>query len=445
MVLTETMMRAGGALVVVAVACLALVGSASAENATDPLNWMCTMDSCAVNIETPNGIVWSSNAVRLDDDEDYFAFKGIPYAASTAGENRWKAPQDPEVWSRDANIGSEWGPICPQDNITPFNQSFNYTMSEDCLRLNVFTPSNFNASSNLPVMVWIHGGTLVTGSGQDMGMIPEGMVNEDVILVTINYRLGFLGYFAHPELNETNFGLKDQVKALKWVQQNIQNFGGDPDKVTIIGESAGGLSVLALMASPLAEGLFQNAIAESAACLTQAPNVTMAEAGALGVAVGKRLNISEGAGQLDQMKSLPADLIVEELFTMSERFDDPFYYGLANLYVDESSMPEAIVEAFKSGAYHEDVNIIIGSNGNENVNPPVGGGFIGQLMGTPQSYQSYVDSAFGSNANGVLESLPTGSTDEEAITSGRSAFAFFFFNLFCICSDSFFILLYLSL
>ena len=125
-------------------------------------------------------------------------------------------------------------------------QSFN--ISEDCLVLNVFSPS-VSATAKAPVMVWIHGGSLVSGSGQDYP--PQSIVSKDVILVTINYRLGYLGYLAHPELNATNFGLLDQVKALEWVQANIGAFGGDPSQVTIAGESAGGASVQALMVSPL--------------------------------------------------------------------------------------------------------------------------------------------------------------------------------------------------
>jgi para-nitrobenzyl esterase len=388
--------------------CLAVTASGSNNASDSPVHWMCTMDSCAVNIETPNGLVWSNEGAS--NDGDYFAFTGIPYAASTAGENRWKPPQDPpEAWDRAAGIGSTFSSICPQDT-SAFTPGFNYTMDEDCLALNVFTPSSFNASSSLPVMVWIHGGTLITGSGQ--GFVPQGIVSNDVVLVTINYRLGFLGYFAHPELNETNFGLLDQVKALEWVKENIENFGGDPDKVTVFGESAGGLSVLALMASPLSEGLFQSAISESAADMANAPNITMSEAGVLGVAVGEGLNISEGAGQLDKMRALPADLLVNQLYKMMGNGDQqPCYMGVANIYVDEESMPVSIVEAFESGAYHEGVNMIIGTNANETA---ASGDML--EMGTPQSYQSYVDRAFGSNASGVLEMTPA-LTDEEAASA----------------------------
>mmetsp|Transcript_15892 Transcript_15892/g.40517 ORF Transcript_15892/g.40517 Transcript_15892/m.40517 type:complete len:235 (-) Transcript_15892:21-725(-) len=202
--------------------------------------------------------------LRGADEGTYSAFKGVPYAASTAGENRWTAPKDPEPWE-DVRDATEFGNICLQATQPPYNlwdiinqewlgrnvpstDPATYTMDEDCLVLNVYTP---NVTGNLPVMVFIPGGNLKDGSGQDLPA--EGLVGgDDVILVTMNYRLGFLGYFAHPELNATNFGLLDQVKALEWVQENIASFGGDPDNVTVFGESAGATSVLALMASPLA-------------------------------------------------------------------------------------------------------------------------------------------------------------------------------------------------
>merc|ERR1712057_45393 len=164
----------------------------------------------------------------------------------------------------------------------------------------------------LPVMGWIHGGALYTGAGS---LYPgEALVNAgNVVVVTINYRLGFLGYFAHPELSEANFGLLDQVKALEWVRDNIESFGGDPSKVTIFGESAGGTSVLALMVSPLSEGLFQRVISESAS-VNESPNVTVSEGSKLGVAVGEQIGVPAGADQLEKMRAVSAkDLAQAEL------------------------------------------------------------------------------------------------------------------------------------
>ena len=229
-------------------------------------------------------------------------------------------------------------------------------MSEDCLVLNVFSP-DLNTTEKAPVMVWIHGGALAAGSGQEYPH--KNFVKEDVVLVTINYRLGFLGYFAHPDLNATNFGLQDQVKALEWVQKNIGAFGGDPSQVTIFGESAGGTSVQALMVSPLSEGLFQGAISESGAVL-ESLNVTMSEAGKLGVAVGEALNISAGADQLEQMRSLPASDFTSVFSEMGQEYGP----SLAIIFVDNVSMDTTILDGFKQGLNH-DVPLLIGSNLNE--------------------------------------------------------------------------------
>merc|ERR1719420_2109435 len=189
-------------------------------------------------------------------------------------------------------------------------------ISEDCLGLNVYAPS---LAEKLPVMVWIHGGSLDSGAGS---LYPgEVLANAgNVIVVTINYRLGFLGYIAHPDLNGTNFGLLDQVKALEWVRENIASFGGDPSNVTIFGESAGGASVLALMVSPLSEGLFQRVISESASVM-ESPNVTVSEGGKLGVAVGEQLGLPAGAGQLEKMREASFEKLVDALVKM----DNPEY------------------------------------------------------------------------------------------------------------------------
>jgi len=263
-------------------------------------------------------ITTAGPVVGEEAPDGHLAFKGIPYASA----GRWEPPQAPAPWSepRDATA---FGPVCPQSqaeddafvkvltSITGSNMtSPDYEMSEDCLVLNVYTPS-LNGSA--PVMVWIHGGALVSGTGQIYP--PEAIVGEDVVLVTINYRLGFLGYFAHPELQGTNFGLQDQVKALEWVQENIAQFGGDPSQVTIFGESAGGASVLALMVSPLAEGLFSGAIAQSAAVM-ESVNYDEAAAGNLGVEVGAIMDISEGPGQLEAMAAAPASELVEAMEAM---------------------------------------------------------------------------------------------------------------------------------
>ena len=196
-------------------------------------------------------------------------FEGVPYAAPPIGMARWTAPQPPASWDglRDA---TQFGPACIQPD-TRSNSIYAQdigVMSEDCLTLNVWAPTD---ARKAPVIVWIHGGALRTGSSEETLYDGTALAERGVVVVSINYRLGVLGYLAHPALSAEspmgvsgNYGLLDQIEALKWVQQNIGAFGGDPDNVTIAGESAGGLSVLYLLSSPLAKGLFAKAIAQSA-------------------------------------------------------------------------------------------------------------------------------------------------------------------------------------
>ena len=203
-------------------------------------------------------------------------FLGIPYAAPPVGALRWQPPQPAASWSgvRDA---TQFAPHCPQ-LAGPFGQA---STSENCLFLNIFTPRHQQAGSHFPVMVWIHGGALVSGESNDYD--PAQLVADGVTVVTINYRLGALGFLAHPALADANgqsgdYGLMDQQAALRWVQRNIASFGGNPHDVTIFGESAGGLSTLSQVASPRARGLFERAIVESGSYnLTQA-SLSSAEA-----------------------------------------------------------------------------------------------------------------------------------------------------------------------
>ena len=196
------------------------------------------------------------------------AYKGIPYAKPPVGDLRWRPPVPAPAWDgvRDAR---EFGHAClqPPQQPTGLYSGGMASLSEDCLTLNVWTPTD---ARGLPVMVWIHGGALVGGSSSEPLYDGVQLSQHGIVVVSINYRLGLLGYLAHPALSAEspqhlsgNYGLLDQIEALRWVRDNIAVFGGDPKQVTIAGESAGGLSVIALLASPSARGLFNRAIVQS--------------------------------------------------------------------------------------------------------------------------------------------------------------------------------------
>ena len=226
-------------------------------------------------------VVTDSGPVRGIVTPTMQQFLGIPYAAAPVGDLRWRPPQPHTRWHKPLDA-TNFGNHCPQPP-SPFGRP---SVTEDCLFLNVYTPSKINHGKphRRPVMVWIHGGALFLGESDDYDstrLVEDG----DVIVVTINYRLGSLGFLAHPALSAEspdhasgNYGLMDQQFALQWVQRNIASFGGDPDNVTIFGQSAGGLSVQSHLASPTAAGLFQKAIVESGAYSLTQPPLAVAEA-----------------------------------------------------------------------------------------------------------------------------------------------------------------------
>ncbi|SRR5579875_204119 len=274
-------------------------------------------------------------------------FLGIPYAAPPVGALRWRPPQPAASWSgvRDATT---FAPHCPQP-ASPFGEA---STSEDCLYLNVFTPSQRAAGPGYPVMVWIHGGAFVSGESNDYD--PTQLVEDGVTVVTFNYRLGALGFLAHPALADANgqsgdYGLMDQQAALRWVQRNIASFGGDPRSVTIFGESAGGLSVLAQVASPQARGLFDRAIVESGSYnLSQA---SLASAEAAGEAFAAKAGCASQTAAC--LRSLPVSTILADQ-------DAAGYTPNINTEV----LPETLETAFAAGDFNR-VPIINGTNHDE--------------------------------------------------------------------------------
>jgi para-nitrobenzyl esterase len=280
-------------------------------------------------------------------------FRGIPYAAAPVGDLRWRPPQEHERWGgvRDA---TGFGAHCPQV-ASPYGTP---SATEDCLFLNVFTPAKTNKGRRHlhPVMFWIHGGGLVVGESD--GYDPSKLVAEDVIVVTINYRLGELGFLAHPAFAAEspdgasgNYGLLDQQAALRWVQRNIRAFGGDPENVTIFGQSAGGLSVHSQLASPLAAGLFHKAIVESGAYSLVQPSLSTAETA--GVAFATSAGCVDPSTATACLRSLSVAAILAH---------QPPGTMVPNL--DGFVLPLTVRSAFTTGQFNR-VPVIEGSNHDE--------------------------------------------------------------------------------
>jgi para-nitrobenzyl esterase len=257
-------------------------------------------------------VTTESGAVVGEPIGEVLLYRAIPYAAPPTGPLRWRPPQPTVKWSG-LRVSRRFAPACPQQGVSMAGEAPQPT-SEDCLYLNIWTPAG--NTENLPVLVWLHGGAFVNGSASMPLYWGDRLAARGIIVVTVAYRLGALGFLAHPELSAEspsassgNYGLMDQIAALKWVQKNIRAFGGDERQVTIAGQSSGATSVAILMASPAAQGLFHRAIAQSGGLfepLSLAPSYFLRNAEREGLAFASDL----GASGLEAMRALPVSTLL---------------------------------------------------------------------------------------------------------------------------------------
>jgi len=286
-------------------------------------------------------------------------YRGIPYAKPPVGELRWRPPEAYPAWSGERDAAT-FSASCTQPT---HSSAFvwkrgDFEVSEDCLYLNVWAKSG---ARDLPVMVWFHGGAHTSGQGHSQIFDGENLASLDVVIITINYRLGALGFLAHPWLNDEsdhnssgNYGLLDKIAALNWVRDNVEQFGGNPDNVTIFGQSAGSQSVCSLMASPLAAGLFHKAIGQSAACLDPAPGRDMA-----GHERGRRLVDELSISDLASLRKVSP----EQILTATERSG---WSNASRIVIDGWVLAEPQIDTFRDGRQAQ-VPLMVGCLADEGV------------------------------------------------------------------------------
>jgi para-nitrobenzyl esterase len=339
------------------------------------------------------------------------AFLGIPYAAPPVGNLRWKAPAPAAKWSgtRDA---TKFGSRCMQGPVYSDMVFRDPGINEDCLYLNVWAPKK--SSEKLPVMVWIYGGGFVAGATSEPRQEGTHLAKHGVVVVSMNYRLGVFGFFAHPDLivesghsSAGNYGLLDQVAALEWVKRNIAAFGGDPGNVTIFGESAGSFSVSALLASPLTKGLIHKAIGESGAAfgvsgLRFDPVTTVAPRHA------KFAEESLSAKTIAEARAVPAQTILDAAMDASKR--GSFRFGPD---IDGYFLSESVPAIFAAGKQH-DVPLLAGWNHDE------GGFTVEKDKSAVESLKAYAEKTYGEKAAEFLKLYP-GDTEEQAIRSMKDS------------------------
>jgi para-nitrobenzyl esterase len=322
----------------------------------------CSTRSLQQPIQIESGLI---SGVK-SESSNVLIFKGISYAAPPVGNLRWREPQPALTWEG-VRTADKFCASCMQKldkSRLPHTEEFmsQDTISEDCLFLNLWTPAR-TAEDKLPILVWLHGGGLTEGAGSVKVYDGEELAKKGIIVVTINYRLGVLGFLAHPELTAEspdhvsgNYGLLDQLAALKWVKNNIAAFGGDPDRVTIAGQSAGAGSVRMLTISPLAKGLFHRAVTESGSSFTTPPTPTLSEAEVKGTEFAK----IKGVSTLAELRAMSP----QELIALSPDLNTVTIMGRFGFNIDGLSLPADVNEIFAEGKQN-DTPFITGLNADE--------------------------------------------------------------------------------
>jgi Carboxylesterase type B len=336
----------------------------------------------APQAQTGNGILEGINESGIK------VFKGVPFAAPPVGNLRWAAPQPVQKWDG-IRKADEFGPNPMQENVFGDMMFGTKKMSEDCLYLNIWTPAK-TMDEKLPVFIYFNGGGLMAGSGSEPRYAGLSMARRGIVAITANYREGIFGFFAHPQLSKEtsykgsgNYGFLDQAAAIKWVKDNISAFGGDPDRITIMGESAGSMSVSALMASPLTRSLISQAMASSGSVLGSRPVLSLKEAEEAGVETTKRL----GCKSIKDLRALSADELMKRAAVKS----------VPSYNIDNYFFTEQPAETYAKGEQAQ-VPCLIGNNSSEMVPAYI-------LQGKPATIENLkpiVEKAFNVSADKLL-------------------------------------------
>jgi len=361
-------------------------------------------DSPKDRVKIASGIVEGA----VNSDHTIRIFRGIPFAAPPVGDLRWRPPQPVQHW-QGVRQAVEYGPHCVQGKVFGDIVFRSREMSEDCLSLTVWTPPRSQAKK-LPVYVWFYGGGFAAGSSDEARYDGESFAKHGIVVVNVNYRLGIFGFFAHPELTQEsphkasgNYGLLDQVAALEWVRRNIAAFGGDPHKVTIGGESAGSLSVSALMASPLSRDLFQQAIGESGAFFGQVGGrgpQSLAEA----EKQGTKFAGSVGGKTLAELRKMSSEDLLHEAAKVNNGFG---FWPIVDGYFLPTDVPSIFAQGKQSH-----VPLLAGWNADE-IRMAV---LMAKEKPNAKTFGEQLRRQFGPNADAALK-VYGASTDDEALRS----------------------------